>query len=57
MHTAHAIVGHAVLIPILFVALAAALYAAWRLGGEGRGGRLSDPLDVNLVRRWNAQTH
>lgn len=57
MHTAHAIVGHAVLIPILFVALAAALFAAWRLGGEGRGGRLSDPLDVNLVRRWNAQTH
>ncbi len=56
MHTAHAIVGHAVLIPILFAMLGAAFYAAWHLDRKGRGG-LSDPLDADLVRRWNAQTH
>ncbi len=54
MHTAHAIVGHAVLIPILFAMLGVAFFAAWH-AGTMRGGRLSDPLDADLVSRWNAQ--
>jgi hypothetical protein len=53
MHTAHAIVGHAVLIPILFAMLGAAFFVAWHLDPKGHG-RLSDPLDADLVRRWNA---
>lgn len=56
MHTAHAIVGHAVLIPIVLAALAATFLAAWHLETKGRGSRLGDPLDAELVRRWNAQT-
>lgn len=56
MHTAHAIVGHAVLIPILFAMLGAAFYAAWHLDRKGRG-RLTDPLDVNLVRPTPTDHH
>lgn len=52
MHTAHAIVGHAVLIPILLAMLGAAFFAAWHLDKKGRNG-LTDPLDADLVRRWN----
>ena len=56
MHTTHAILGHVVLVPILFAMLGAAFYAAWHLDRKGRGG-LGDPLNEDLVRRWNAQAH
>jgi hypothetical protein len=56
MNTAHAIVGHVVLIPLVLALLAAVVYAAFHLD-VGEHGRLSDPLDPELVRRWNAHAH
>lgn len=52
MHTAHAIVGHAVLVPLVFLSLSAVVAAALRAKGAG-SGHLGDPLDADLVRRWN----
>lgn len=56
MHTTHAIVGHAVLVPLVLAVLVAAILAGLRLDARGHEGRrLSDPLDRELVRRWNAR--
>lgn len=56
MNTAHAVIGHAVLVPVVFALLVGVAYAVLHLDVAGRG-RLSDPLNANLVRRWNAQAH
>ncbi len=52
MNTAHALAGHIVLIPIVVTALATALFVALHLWTT-ESGRLGDPLDPELVRRWN----
>ncbi len=56
MHTAHAIAGNAILMLTVLVGLAATVLASFRLGRERTAGRLGDPLDLELVRRWNAWT-
>ncbi len=56
MNTAHAIVGHAVLIPVVFALLAGLAYVVRHLDAP-EGGRLGDPLDAELVKRWNTRTH
>jgi hypothetical protein len=52
MNTAHAIIGNAVLIPVVFALFAGVAYLVLHLDAPG-GGRLGDPLDAKLVRRWD----
>ena len=56
MSTPHFIIGHAILIPTVFAALAGLAYAIRHLDAPEHG-RLGDPLDAETVRRWNAQAH
>ncbi|HET7567456.1 MAG TPA: hypothetical protein VFJ91_05655 [Gaiellaceae bacterium] len=54
MHTAHAVAAHAVLVPLVLAVLAAVVATALRLRVSGPG-HLGDPLDLDLVRRWEAR--
>lgn len=55
MQIAHAIVGHAVLIPLLFSGLAALFVAVYRLDRDttAAGRHFAAPLDRDIVERWN----
>ncbi len=53
MHTAHQVAGHVVLISLVLSLLAASIVVAFRLDRGRSGGRLGDPLDAELMRRWD----
>lgn len=56
MHIAHAILGHAVLIPLVFSLLAGLFLAVYRLDRNATTSEgFAAPLDHDLVERWNSR--